>query len=467
MSEPEVTEIDFTPDVRGTIEATRSKTFAWRELLGELIDNAFDASASTVEIEIKGKELSVTDNGNGCGDFEKMLTMGRHTRQIGTRLGRYGVGLKDAAWWLKGPTRISSVHHNQKQTLLIDWDKLTKWCLQSPNRVPAETGDRGTRIRFEQIGRRFPDGKSLQEVIADIGYIYSPAIKNGQQVIFRKGREQILAKRYELPPLVDVIDTSIIVDGKRARVHVGIVPDGTPNPKPGINYTHGFRVILPYTALGCGGYGCARIAGWVVLEDGWKLDRNKYDVAEFKEELGEAVFGVIRDIVIKASSQAKDLKTTALAKSLTDAFRGLMSGIKGKRDPVKNCTGAVEPKNTGRRHRKYTKSQPGTSSLRANVGRLRIDFGPCEAGAIGRVDLDGPTIWLADNHPSVIRWKADDNQDALTTTAVFLFVQRDLDAGTQLLSIVRDGALAREASSIVGHIMAEQHEEHGLTLAAV
>ena len=183
-------EIEFAPDVHGTINAARSRGIPWRDVLGELIDNAFDAGATMVHITIDGKELSVEDNGRGCGDFAKMLTMGRHAPHETTKLGRYGVGFKDAAWWVGGPTTIRTIHKGRVRTLRVDWDHLTGWRLPDPGDEPSD-GSIGTRITFGRTIRRFPDGKAFSDLRDQIGYIYSPALKDGRQIGIRRGRSAI------------------------------------------------------------------------------------------------------------------------------------------------------------------------------------------------------------------------------------------------------------------------------------
>lgn len=466
MSEPR--DIDFTPTPQGSIAAKRSERYEWRAIFGELIDNAFDAGATTVSIEIDSKSIQIVDNGEGCADFEAMLTMGRHTRQATTQLGRWGVGFEDAAWWVGGPTRIRSSHKGTTRTLSVDWDALSRWTLPAPMESPSD-GERGTKILFSKVPRRIPDGKAYAELIEDIGYIYSPALKHGRQIGFRRGRSApVLATKYSLPLLEDVVDTSIVVEGKRVRVPAGIVPEGVPNPRPGLNYTHGFRVIIPATALGCGGNGSGRIAGWVSLDEGWKLTRNKDDISVHKEDLGAAVFGAIAGIVEKASQQAMVIKSASLAANLTCAFRGLAGDlVKEKRESPSNKSGTVEPGDTGRKRTKLDKVQAGEATRRAQMGRFRIDFRDCKDGAIGEVDRDGATIWLASNHRSIAEARDTSNELALLYLAVMLFAERECDTDQSLLSFVRDGSVSQHVQFVAGRLLAERSDKQPTRLAVV
>lgn len=454
--------IRFDPDVQGTIAGTRSRSMEWRDILGELIDNAFDAGATRVEIIVSGREITIEDDGVGCDDLEKMLTMGRHSRKVTTRLGRYGVGLKDAAWWVGGPTLIVTIHNGTRRRIRLDWDRMTEWSAPAP--LVEKTDKRGTSIRFEAIGkeRRFPDGERLEKLLAELAFTYTPALKDNRQIVFRRGRgEPVILQRFRLPaPLIDVVDTDIEVDGKIAHVHVGIVPEGVDNPRPGISYTHGFRVIT-HGALGCSGHGSRNIAGWVRLGEGWTLSRNKDDVSAYKEELGQAVFDAICSIVTKASRQAMSMRTAALSSDLTSMFRNIIGGseddAKAKRDPKKNETGGVRPTVSGKKHERAKKTQSGSSFPRVKAGHFSIEFGTRDDDAIGHVDLDGRTIWLSESHPTIKQARDQQNPDkrALLVAAVFLFAVRDCDSPTSLLSIVRDGSVARNVELIVGKLLLE------------
>lgn len=464
-------EIHFAPDVQGTIAATRAKHFEWIDILGELIDNAFDAGATRVDITLNGRELTISDDGNGCDDIARMLTMGRHARKSTTRLGRYGVGLKDAAWWVGGPTRIETHHAGKQHAIRINWDALSSWSAPTPH--VGESTQRGTMIRFESFGkeRRFPDGERLASMLSSLAFTYSPALKQGKQIVFRRGKcEPVLLKRYELPPLVETIDSTIDVDGKSARIFVGMVQPGAENPRPGISYTHGFRVIT-HGAIGCGGLGSSRIAGWVVLGDGWRLARNKNDVTAYKDELGDAVFSVIRPLVEKASSQAITIKSKSLADGLTSMFRGILGGneenAKAKRDKSKNRTGRIDPTGTGKPHKRAGKTQDGKRFRGVKAGEFRIDFKPCADGAIGEVERDGGVIWLADNHVTVQQAKARNEEKALLVLAVALFGSSEVHSQAPLLAMLRDGSTSRNVEIVVGKLLAEMHESERPAVKAV
>lgn len=418
----------ITPET-AILQALRNQSLSYKAILGELIDNSFDAGATRIRIEVVGKDLVVEDDGDGCADLASMVTLGKHIKQAGTRLGRYGVGLKDAALWLGGPTRIRSVHGGIVRNVFIDWDHLHDWEIPDPTEIEASPGERGTRITFHGITHRFPDGERYSELVGDISYLFTPALKSGKQIVFKgKNKQPITATRFELPRLEHIVDTDIVVDGKRAHVHVGVVPDGDANPRPGIAYTHGFRVIMGggSTALGCGGKSPARISGWVSLDSGWRLNKNKDGVNIDSDRLGDAVYAVIRNIVDIAARQTMSIRSAALAQKLTSMLRGMTPGTgDAKRDRTGEKPGTIDQKGSGRKHRNATKAKNGESRRVVSLGRMSIDFKSCVQPSIGEVDLSGEFIWLAENNPWIVRLRKEENADALVTAAIGLFAAED------------------------------------------
>jgi hypothetical protein len=75
------------------------------DMICELVDNAFDAEAKRVWIELGRRSITVGDDGTGMEDIDDAIRFGKGTR-VGRRggvLGRYGVGMTDALCKLGPP----------------------------------------------------------------------------------------------------------------------------------------------------------------------------------------------------------------------------------------------------------------------------------------------------------------------------------------------------------------------------
>ena len=71
------------------IEVLAAQKSSWRLALGELINNALDARATTITIVVnKGRYVSITDNGAGCPNPIHMVVPGDRISGEATKLGR-------------------------------------------------------------------------------------------------------------------------------------------------------------------------------------------------------------------------------------------------------------------------------------------------------------------------------------------------------------------------------------------
>ena len=442
--------IDITPTT-DYLRSLRNANHRFAIVLGELIDNAFDAHATRVDIETTGRkgardfgDLVVSDDGRGSDDLSLMLAPGKRKQHPGTKLGRFGIGSKDAAIWLWGTTQICSVHGGMIRTVEADWSAIEasgRWRVPRSIESKAGPADHGTRITFSKIAHEFPRGERFDGLVAELGYLYAPAIKRGLQITIRtKGRPPLVVPRFELPPLEHVVDCDVFVDGKRAHVHVGVVPDGVANPRAGISYTHGFRVIIQANGLGCGGRNYSRISGWVQLADGdWKLTKNKDALADDEDALGDAVYAVIKDLVDRAAKQSITIRSAALAQSLTQMLRGMAGEGDARREPTGDKPGTVAPEGGPKRHRSARKTRDGNSRKTVNVGAMSINFKHCDEPAIGSVDVRGRMIWLAENHSWVAMLRERENLPALLSLAMALLGAAEPDAQTAFRWAKGDG----------------------------
>ena len=67
------------------------------DMICELVDNALDAEAQRVWIELGRRSITVADDGHGMVDINDAIRFGKGTRAPGRGgvLGRYGVGMTE------------------------------------------------------------------------------------------------------------------------------------------------------------------------------------------------------------------------------------------------------------------------------------------------------------------------------------------------------------------------------------
>ena len=457
--------MNLTPDTHW-LEAQRNQNLGWTRALGELIDNAIDASAANITIVAEKKTLTVSDDGVGCSDIEAMFRAGAHRPHGSKGLGRFGIGLKDAAIWLWGFTAVDTVRNGTRLMAAVSWEKLCAskdWRVPPPTEIVAKGAPSGTAIVFSRIEQQFPSGKLFGRLYSELSYCFSPALKRGIRIVIRNGSSAPMElPRFTPPDFEKFIDGEIDVDGRQAKVHVGVVKEGAANPRPGIHYTYRHRVIIPGSGLGCGDTSMSRIFGWVSLSDQWDLTKNKDDISKHKDALANAVFGFIKPILDLAENQAETINLKGMEESLTEMIRQATAAPKTekeKREKGENH-GTVASADTGRR-RGAIKRQPGNTLPGAiDAGRLRVEFDAAmdPDDGIGRVDVHGNRIILAARHPYVAQLRSEENKTSLFQLALSFLVHQcviEPHNGQRLLPGLREVEEGKRFSTMLARFMAQ------------
>lgn len=94
--------IDIKPNVRKTLESMKSAGYSFTQAIADIVDNAIDAKATRIyiNIDVKQEMIQVVDNGVGM-EFEQIveaLRLGSETGKTPNELGKYGFGLKSASF---------------------------------------------------------------------------------------------------------------------------------------------------------------------------------------------------------------------------------------------------------------------------------------------------------------------------------------------------------------------------------
>lgn len=416
---------DITPKP-AMILAQSARNLGWKGFFGELFDNSFDAGATQIHVDWSSKAIAVRDNGQGCASVEGMLTAGEHRPGRGTRLGRYGIGLKDAAYWVGPLIRVHTVHGGVVHEASVNWARLADWNIDVYDR-PAINEPMGTTLTFTNP-RRLSTG--FESLLAELGHVYAPAIRDGKQVLFSRGREQATLKPFTVPTLEHVVKREwVLASGRRIRMEAGVVPEDQGNPRGGFSIAYQYRVLYT-TKEPCGEFSASRFFAWVDLVDGsakWKLAANKDGIDEDqREELNEALHAECIGLLTLARQQAMHIGVSQFENSVSAKLAGLTAGLrkaKERRSPGTSI-GTVDPANSPRRRERASKTQDGDRIVLPR-GSLRVEFPRMGTERLCEVDIPSARVSLSIDHPWIKRLVDAGNEDAIVGVALAALLEHD------------------------------------------
>jgi len=405
---PTIKVFDATPHPDFLLSLLRNSALTVPRALCELIDNAWDANARCVEITISPEECSVHDDGEGCADMERMIKLGARQTKLAA-IGRYGVGLKEVAAWMAERIEIDSRCSDNLYGCHVSWLDLSasgKWKFEGyePRRSP---GPAYTRIRMLGLypGRIRRARADLKE---RIGYFYYPALRRRKHIILNGGT----IEPFPLPKFEESIERSGEFKGRPWKMVAGICDPGPWGP----GYTVGFRdrIIIEHSTEGTGDLVARRFFAYVeiseTLESRWGLDRLKYGMEESEEFLG-SLFPICRPLIEKAQTAGRELRLDKLAKELSGIFtlalRETVRRIRERRNPKKDLTGTVSPKESGKKREKAEKVHPESPGSileepeRRKASKVVVAFADLADDALADVQQDShkTTVTLNTLHP--------------------------------------------------------------------
>jgi len=419
--------LDISPDTSVLVPLHNQK-LPWHVALAELCDNSFDAGASRVRIAFLGlRQLQVSDDGNGCDSIENMLTLGRHHRHKTTSVGQYGVGLKDAAVWLWGRTRINTIYRGILRSVEVNWSKLAKsdeWKILESEPVDAPQGEKGTCIEFLGTDHHRRD---YNKIVERLSYIFTPAIRSGRQIVIEQPRKKaILCTAWEMPALEKVIQTSFEIHGKTVNLYAGVIAEGHDTPYWGFSFAYGHRMIMDRpSALGSKGRTVSRICGLVTLDRKWRIAKNKDGIVEDQDALEDAIWQHCHEIIEESSHQAEIISNSRLAIDIThDLQERLAELAKARRPGDTGKRGTQTPTGKGTPHTKATKLQPGSHIMQRYASKgIRMEWKSFPNGDLGSVDLPGKVIYLNKNHNYLDALIEAQNRAAITQICLVLLCE--------------------------------------------
>jgi hypothetical protein len=297
------------------------------DMICELVDNALDADARRVWIELGRRGITVGDDGSGMEDIDDAVRFGKGTRagRRGGVLGRYGVGMTDALCKLGPRAEIATLRGGALRRLRVDWEE----CLRNDH-FPylADPGSKGSRELelFEGLAVRSgtrvrihgqPPGIHLEKLCRLLTERYTPGIWDGREIrVRRDGQEWVLIEDMDPGPLSDVLEYDGEIDGLGYHVYGGLMT------RRNVVYNRAFigyayRFIEDTTEL-FKGISTAHLQ--VFLGEGWKecLGTHKNRLELRREELFEDIRSRAKEWLAAAERKAEELQLESLSLELEE-----------------------------------------------------------------------------------------------------------------------------------------------------
>jgi hypothetical protein len=386
------------------------------DMICELVDNALDAEAKRVWIELGRRSITVADDGTGMEDINDAIRFGKGTRagRRGAVLGRFGVGMTDALCKLGPKAEIATLRQGHLRSLRVDWEE----CLRNAHFPYLDEGrpqrsreltlfetlhvGSGTRVR---IHGQAP-GIQFEKLCRILTERYTPGIWEGRELFVRReGQEWIVIEDMDPGRLSDVIEYDGEIAGKPYHVYGGLMTErSVVYNRAFIGYA--YRFVEETTEL-VKGISTAHLQ--VFLGEEWKdcLGTHKNRLELGREELFEDIRARAKDWLAAAVHKAEALQLTSLALELED-YLARMSEAAG-RDSVASVArdAGTGTRKNGKTSRRRTRAEVGSagSDVSPNPRRgVQIAWDPAlrQMGEL-RVSDDGEILVMLNPDDARIR----------------------------------------------------------------
>lgn len=462
--------IDLTPKPH-VLLSWMNTPMPWWQALAELIDNAFEAGATRVEIQQDKRILRVIDDGRGVPDITACFRLGDHRENDPDGIGQYGIGVKSVWTSMASMMRVSTVRNGIRTVAEADCMAMARSGLSSlemadPISIPTNDPS-GTVIELHlREGKNMPS----DDAIGSVRWAFTPALRTGLQIVHVKkgrgyGREPMAAMT--LPTLDDVVDSEFEIDGKSVRIHIGIIVEGQKMVKGPLWLIRKHRII-DGTSIGIADrYSARRIGGEIHIGKEWNLSKHKDALTENSDRLSEAIYVRIRHILEKADALADTFESAALRNEIQAMLDQSISTAQERRKEQRskgNTHGTVEPKNTGRERLRAANvsGRPGKIAVAACSGSnskrgIAFDWIELDDDRLGHVDATGRRVSLNLSNPYIATLHKQSNSTASYLCVAALIADYDCrhtNTGQKLLSFDMG-----DFSRSMGFIIRDRQEE--------
>lgn len=408
-------DFDMRPDTH-LLEAIRSQQKPqYHVLLGEAVDNSFDAGARAIAITINEKEIVITDDGMGVArdKWQAMVRLGMHMPTGRTALGRYGVGIKYQA--IAAGDQLNVVSRTQdggEMLLRVNWQALIEarsWKIPAPVWTAVRPTGTGTRVRITELRKR-PSVSEVEKARDEITAMFYPALVDGCQIVFN-GEPIVPAAD---PDTTNTVKQVIeVAPGKTATVHVGMLRD--PKSKvQGVQISYRHRVLKSRCAFGCEQFSISGMFARVDLAGSWRLKTFKDGLDDPDEAALEGmVHEVMLPVLIRCRTESLSANVESMKAELNAMLPAEIAAVRptkvqdlGRKGEKKKRVGAAPDAPVS-----DTGPARGVSQQRS---KIMIDFGNAfEEYGYGRIVEGRPSrIFLAEDNPHINTLLAQRDKEA-------------------------------------------------------
>jgi len=443
-------ELDITPYPHFLESIRGDRSGSWSVLLAEAADNSLDADATDVLIDLSPESVSVADNGRGISkDRESAIVrLGEHGSMPGTKLGRYGMGIKYNAMSAGNILEVDSTSVDGTMSLIVDWNKVVqsgRWKIPPPRWSPALPSRHGTQIAIRRLRWNAPKDKDVAAARAHMAHIFYPALVQGIRFHINGSPVNLLHE----PELSDVVDHTVqLPNGKGAHVRGGILVDHD-SVLYGVQVSYKHRVIKPKSSFGCGEYsGQRQMFARVALTADWGLTRFKDDLNDPDEDaLEDAVADILRPILEKVHNAEIDLRVD----EITDQLNTLLpENLRATRPPRKHTVTErhdKKPRTRGRSEQIPNETGPARTPPKTDNRVILVFDGPlCGEHGYGMFTKGRPhRITLAKDNPVIAALLDQRDRDlalkCLLGFALMIYQHaREIDSGQPYLPFNDDSS---------------------------
>lgn len=411
------------PPGTGLIDSIRAEKSPYHSWAGEAIDNALDAQASLVELKMSKESLDARDNGIGITKDrdQAIVKISQHGEMSGTKLGRFGVGIKYKSIQHGEQFHVHSISADGRLRRTVDWQemrRIDKWMYPAAVRTEVPVGvPTGTLVSIRGLITKAPTKTDIDKTRSDIERMYYPALNAGRVITLNGEAVSAIAQ----PALRDEVKSILTFpEGREAHIRAGMLVDSTAAKLRQVDVCVAYRVIKKESPFGCNGYGGIRsMFARIDLIGPWKLTKFKDDIAEdpFLDDLQAGAEDVLRPILEKCQSASMFLKSKRLEQLLNEMIpedhrmtRPLKKqdlGRKGPKKGEKTVRDAPnsEPSRSGPTQKK--RAPPGIFIEFADGLHATHGYGRCQ------VEKTSTRIQLATDNPHIsVLMNCRDEQNA-------------------------------------------------------